>query len=191
VQHNSSASEHSLRVCIASESFGVQDGIQQLLAEPSISSGRTDAAGNSLAVLTILERSYSHLPSENHRYAALAPRPRQLCRRLCAAWAAFYQPDLCIGQNCMACHCHLMHCCYSLCRHLFLDAVLLMRDHPREHLLLVWAGILQQQGDDGMQHPPLPAHWQHRAEALWSACAGATLLSCRIREGDGEHGYSR
>jgi hypothetical protein len=65
------------------------------------------------------------------------------------------------------------------CRHFFLDAVLLMRDRPREHLLRAWAGILQQrQEDDGEQHPVLLAQLQFKVTAMWTACAGAALLSC-------------
>jgi hypothetical protein len=64
------------------------------------------------------------------------------------------------------------------CRRLFLDAALLMRGQPREHLLQAWAGVLQQQGQRARWQPPTLAHSRRRAEALWAACAGATLVSC-------------
>ena len=55
-----------------------------------------------------------------------------------------------------------------------------MRGQPREHLLLAWAGILQQQEEeDGEQSPSTPPQLQHAAEALWSVCAGASLVSCQ------------
>lgn len=67
------------------------------------------------------------------------------------------------------------------CRHFFLDAALLMDGHPQEHLLETWEGILQQdEEEDGEQRPSTPAHLRHRAEALWSACEGAALLSCEL-----------
>ena len=72
-------------------------------------------------------------------------------------------------------------------RHFFLDATLLMRGHPQEHLLVIWAGILQQQQDQrGEQRPDSPAQLRRRALALWAACAGATLLSCH-GPGGGRH----
>jgi hypothetical protein len=64
----------------------------------------------------------------------------------------------------------------ALHRHFFLDAALLMRDHPQEHLLLVWAEILQQQDDSGLRQPTTLAHWRHEAEELWTVCASATLV---------------
>ena len=73
-----------------------------------------------------------------------------------------------------------------------------MRGHLQEHLLLVWAGILQQQGDNGLRQAPTPAYWRRRAEALWTACARATLVNCHIPEVDedgeedtAEDSYSR
>ena len=59
-----------------------------------------------------------------------------------------------------------------------------MRGHPREHLLQAWAGILQQQEGDGLQQPQSIEDLQHEAEALWSACAGATLVSCHTSDTD-------
>ena len=67
----------------------------------------------------------------------------------------------------------------------------MMRGHPQEHLLQTWAGILQQQEDDGLQDALTHAHLRHEAEMLWSACAGATLVSCRTLEGKDEDAYSR
>jgi hypothetical protein len=61
---------------------------------------------------------------------------------------------------------------------MFLDAALLMRGQSQEHLLQAWAGILQQQEDDGLQDPPTLVQTQHSAEMLWNACASATLVSC-------------
>jgi hypothetical protein len=71
----------------------------------------------------------------------------------------------------------------SSCRHLFLDAALLMRGHPRDHLLQAWAGILQQQEEDGgVQQPSSPERLQKAAEALWKACASATLLDAHASD---------
>jgi hypothetical protein len=67
----------------------------------------------------------------------------------------------------------------TACRRFFLDASLLMRGHPQDDLLLAWAGLLQQQQEDrGEQRPASPAQLQRMASALWTSCAGATLLSC-------------
>ena len=66
-----------------------------------------------------------------------------------------------------------------LCRHFFLDAALLLCDQPQEHLLQIWAGILQQEElEDGIDSPSTPARLRCRAEKLWSDCANAALLSC-------------
>lgn len=54
----------------ASESlmpWNVQESVRQLLAAPGICTGRADAAGKSLDVLTLLKWSYAHLPTDNHR----------------------------------------------------------------------------------------------------------------------------
>jgi hypothetical protein len=44
-----------------------QAGIKQLLAQPGITSGRSTANGNPLAVVALLERSFSQLSSDNQR----------------------------------------------------------------------------------------------------------------------------
>jgi hypothetical protein len=59
-----------------------------------------------------------------------------------------------------------------------------MRCRPQEHLLQVWAGILQQQEDDGLQDPPTSSQLWQSAEALWMACAAATLVSCSSSDQD-------
>jgi hypothetical protein len=67
----------------------------------------------------------------------------------------------------------------TACRRFLLDATLLMRNHPRTHLLVVWAGILQQQqNDSGEQRPAAPPQLRRMALALWTTCASATLISC-------------
>lgn len=74
---------------------------------------------------------------------------------------------------------------YCFHRHLFLDAALLMRGHPWEHLVEAWAGILQQQEDEyGVQNPSTAPQLRKAAEAMWSVCAGATLVSCQQSEGE-------
>ena len=64
-----------------------------------------------------------------------------------------------------------------------------MRGHPQEHLLQAWAGILQQQHDDkGEPRRASAAQLRRMAVALWTSCAGATLLSC---EAPWKERYSR
>jgi hypothetical protein len=52
-----------------------QGDVRRLLAEGDISTGRIDAAGNSLDVLTLLRWSFDRLPSDNHRCGACASAP--------------------------------------------------------------------------------------------------------------------
>jgi hypothetical protein len=48
-----------------------------------------------------------------------------------------------------------------------------------------WVGILQQQEeDDGKQSLSTLRQLRYAVEALWSVCAGATLVSCRFPEGE-------
>ena len=54
-----------------------------------------------------------------------------------------------------------------------------MRGHPQEHLVLVWAGLLQQENrPDGLRPAREFVYWRHKAEDLWTACASAALVSC-------------
>jgi hypothetical protein len=65
-----------------------------------------------------------------------------------------------------------------LYRRLFLDAALLLRCHPREHLLQAWVGILQQQEEEnGVQRPSLQDKLRSDVEKLCDDCAGATLVT--------------
>lgn len=53
-----------------------------------------------------------------------------------------------------------------------------MREHPRDHLIHAWAGILQQQEEDrGQRHPSSPEKLQDDAEGLWNGCISATLVT--------------
>lgn len=62
---------------------------------------------------------------------------------------------------------------------MFLDAALVMRGHPQEHLLEAWIGILQQEEENnGKLRRSTQAALRHKAAALWSACASAALVSC-------------
>lgn len=45
----------------------VQADMRHLLAEPDINTGRTDAVGQPLGVLKLLEMSFSQLKSVNHK----------------------------------------------------------------------------------------------------------------------------
>lgn len=44
-----------------------QESVRQLLAAPGDYTGRADAAGRSLDMLTLLKWSYAQLTSDNHR----------------------------------------------------------------------------------------------------------------------------
>lgn len=45
----------------------LQANVRRLLAQPTVSSGRTDATGQELAVLTLLQWSFDQLPLDYHR----------------------------------------------------------------------------------------------------------------------------
>lgn len=88
------------------------------------------------------------------------------------------------ARQCRGLTCNTKQMC-CLCRHFFLDAALLMRGRPREHLLQAWTGILQQQQEDGLPlHPDKQEQFRVRADALWNACESATLVSSRTIERD-------
>lgn len=73
---------------------------------------------------------------------------------------------------------HSIDCRHPSCRHLFLDAALLMRGHDRDHLIQAWAGILQQQQQArGELNLSSPTGLQKKAERLWDDCASATLVT--------------
>jgi hypothetical protein len=60
-----------------------------------------------------------------------------------------------------------------------------MCGHPQEQLLQAWVGILQQQEEqDGVLRPSSLAKQRRKAEALWSTCAAATLISWRTSSWD-------
>jgi hypothetical protein len=161
----------------------MQESIRHLLS-PDVSGGDTNAAGTSLDVLAILKRSYSQLPSDSHRCSHIHSKDTVLPNLQATPVSAL--ANFVLAEAFSDAHvfiklcCRLLaDCCCSLRRQFFLDAALLMRSTLREHLLLVWAGILQQQQDErGEQRPDSPAQLRRMAVSLWTACAGATLISC-------------
>jgi hypothetical protein len=85
----------------------------------------------------------------------------------------------------MAVHIHDTQMAFVSYRHFFLDAALLLRGQPQEHLLQTWAGILQQQEvKNGIRSPSTLAGLCCKAKELWSECAGATLVSCCTPDGE-------
>lgn len=59
---------------------------------------------------------------------------------------------------------------------MFLDAALVMRRQPVEHLLEVSAALLQQQAN-GYSEPACWSYCRKTAEKMWDVCQSASLVS--------------
>ena len=168
--HSNNVSQHAMQ--------GVING---LLAQTVGSNDRRDATGKPLDVLKVLKWSFIQLPDDNHRSAAVLRVTVLSSCCLCRCAKVYSLPSE--TPSCYRLHggAHLRQPgTLLLCRHLLLDAALLLRGQPREHLLQTWIGILQQD-EEGVG---TPASLRSKVEQLWSECAGATLVSCCIPDGE-------
>lgn len=59
---------------------------------------------------------------------------------------------------------------------MFLDAALLLRGRPRDHLLEVWVALLQQQEADGSAPPRQLWELQIKVQRMWETCKSAALV---------------
>jgi hypothetical protein len=60
---------------------------------------------------------------------------------------------------------------------MFLDAALLLKGRPVDHLLEVWVALLQQQQSDGYAPPPQLSELQRDVQGMWDTCKSASLVS--------------